>query len=66
MKQVIKVKYLGVENEFGDELFELNDGQRLFDFIGNNTEIDEKIELQLVEITDEEWKQACKRGEEMA
>lgn len=63
MTEFIQVDYKDGESK---EVYEMNDGQRLFDFIKANFDKGTKIELEVIELTDEQWKECQRVGEEMA
>jgi len=54
---------------FGDkfkEIYQITDGQRLFDFIYNNCCNGEKIALEPIILTDEQYAEYCRAGDELA
>lgn len=67
MIKVIKVE-IEKDKEAGEPsvIYELNDGQRLFDFIAANFDIGDKVNLELIEMTDDDFKLAQEIGEQLA
>jgi hypothetical protein len=66
MKEVMIVKYLDLEDDEPKDVYEMDDAQRFFDFVQRNYSPGAKMEIEYKEITDEEWDEMVKIGEEMA
>jgi hypothetical protein len=61
-------KYIQVDYQDGEfkEVFEMNDGQRLFDEMNTNAEVGQVITIKVIELTDEQFAECQRVGDELA